>query len=195
MARRAAAVCLASTTAETFSSELPWAIAMTLIRASARAPKMRAAMPGVPYIPRPTTTTVAAPRRSSTPSISSRAISSWNVSSRAARARSASPSGTLKQIECSDEAWLMSDTEIPARCIAPKVRAAMPGTPSMPLPVTVTSAWPGIADSAFTGYPLKVRRREISVPSRAGSANGRTRTAMARRLTGIRARGCRTFAP
>ena len=45
----------------------------------------------------------------------------------------------------------MSETEIPSRWSAAKVRAAMPGTPSMPLPVTVTSAWPEIAESAFTG--------------------------------------------
>ena len=65
-----------------------------------------------------------------------------NSRSRLSRASAATASGTLKQIECSDDAWEMSETEICRACSAAKVRAAMPGTPSMPLPVTVTSAWP-----------------------------------------------------
>ena len=60
-------------------------------------------------------------------------------------------SGTLKQMECSEDAWELSDTEIRSRWSAANVRAAMPGTPSMPLPVTVTRAWPRMAERAFTG--------------------------------------------
>ena len=86
---------------------------MTLIRASASAENTREAMPGVPAIPSPTTTSVARPVCTSTPSISWRAISGRNVSSRLLRARSALSAGTLKQIECSDDAWVMSETEIP----------------------------------------------------------------------------------
>src|SRR5438445_6563894 len=52
----------------------------------------------------------------------------------------------------------MSDTEIPSWCTAAKVRAAMPGTPSMPLPVTVSSACFGMAESAFTGYCSRDRK-------------------------------------
>ncbi len=89
----------------------------------------------------------------------------------------------------------MSDTEIPSWCTAAKVRAAMPGTPSMPLPVTVSSACFGIAESALTGYCSSVRRREISVPSDAGSANGRIRIATFCLITGPSARGCSTLAP
>ena len=48
----------------------------------------------------------------------------------------------------------------------------------MPLPATVTSAWPAAADSALTGYLSSVRRAEISVPGASGSANGRTNTGM-----------------
>jgi hypothetical protein len=40
---------------------------------------------------------------------------------------------------------------MPLRCIAPKVRAAIPGTPSMPLPATVMRAWSFTAETAFTG--------------------------------------------
>ena len=124
---------------------------MTLIFASASAEKTRAAMPGVPAMPSPTTTSVAAPARTSTRSISCRPISRRNASSSPRRARSAWSSGTLKQIDCSEDAWLMSETEIPSWCTAAKARAAIPGTPSMPLPVTVRSACLGIAESAFTG--------------------------------------------
>src|SRR5206468_3373540 len=146
--RWARGASLPSTTSDRFSSDDPWAVAITLIPASARAEKTRAAMPGVSAMPSPTTTSVARPVRASTPSISCRAISRWNVCSRLRRARCALSSGTLKQIECSDEAWVMSDTEIPSWCTAAKVRAAMPGTPSMPLPVTVSSACFGMAESA-----------------------------------------------
>ena len=149
--RCARAASRASTTTEMFSSDDPWAIAMTLIPACASAPNTRAAIPGVPAIPSPTTTSVATPGRTSTPSISRRAISLWNSSTRLARARSAAASGTPKQMECSDDAWVMSETEIPLRWTAAKVRAAMPGTPSIPFPSTVSSACPVTAESAFTG--------------------------------------------
>ena len=108
-------------------------------------------MPGVPAMPSPTTTSVAAPARTSTRSISCRAISRRNVAARPLRARSACSSGTLKQMDCSDDAWLMSEIEIPSWCTAAKARAAMPGTPSIPLPVTVSRACLGIADTPFTG--------------------------------------------
>ena len=74
--------------------------------------------------------------------------------------------GTEKQIDCSDDDCEISDTLIPSRCSASNVRAAIPGTPSMPLPPTVISAWPVAADSALTGYLSSVRRAEISVPGR-----------------------------
>ncbi len=57
-------------------------------RASASAAKTRAAMPRWPAMPMPTTATVASPVRSSTPSISWRAIWSRNSSVRRSRARS-----------------------------------------------------------------------------------------------------------
>ncbi len=102
-------------------------------------------------MPSPTTARVATPVCTSTPSISRRAISSRKASERLTRARSALTSGRPKQIECSEEAWEISETEIRSRWSAAKVRAAMPGTPSIPLPVTVTRAWPMTADNALTG--------------------------------------------
>ena len=193
--RCARTTSFAATTTDRFSSEEPCAIAMTLIPPEASAVKVFAAMPGVPAIPSPTTAKVATPPWISTPSISRRAISSRNTSSRPARARCALASGTLKQIECSDDAWLIRETDTPCWCTAAKVRAAMPGMPSMPLPVTVTSACPLTADRAFTGWARSVRRREISVPRAPGSANGRMRMARLRPPTGMRARGWSTFAP
>ena len=60
-------------------------------------------------------------------------------------------SGSVKPIELSDEAWKMVETESPRRRRAANVRAAMPCTPIMPLPATVTTAWPRSVASAFTG--------------------------------------------
>ena len=177
------------------SSDDPCAIATMLMPPSASAENTRAATPGVPCIPRPTTASVARFDSTSTSSISRRAISSANAARRLARAVSALAAGTVKQIECSDDACDMSETETPSRCSAVNVRPAMPGTPSMPLPVTVTSACAVTADSAFTGYFVSVRRAEISVPAAVGSANGRTKSGVDRFASGVSARGCSTFAP
>ena len=152
-------------------------------------------MPGVPCMPSPTTAIVAMPGATSTPSISPRAISDRNSRSRLSRASAAAASGTLKQMECSDEAWEMSETEICRACSAAKVRAAMPGTPSMPLPVTVTSAWPMAAVSALTGNRAGATRSETSVPGDAGSPKGRTKIGIRRPASGMSARGCSTLAP
>ena len=94
---------------------------------------------------------VATSSRDVTLSISRFAISVRNSCDRPFRARAAAAVGTLKQIECSDDACEMSDTEMPSRCSVPKVRAAMPGTPSIPFPATVIIAWSADIDSAFTG--------------------------------------------
>ena len=131
-------------------------------------------------MPSPTTAIVAMPTRSSTPSISPRAISALNSRSRLSRASSAPASGTLKQIECSDEACVISETEIWRACSAANVRAAMPGTPSIPFPVTVTSACPIAAVSAFTGNRAGATRSDTSVPGEAGSPKGRTKIGIRR---------------
>ena len=177
------------------SSDDPCAMATTLIPPAASAEKTPAAMPGVPCMPSPTTAIVAMPVPTSTPSISPRPISPRNSRSRPSRASAASGSGTLKQIECSEEACEIRETEIRRACSAAKVRAAMPGTPSMPLPVTVSSAWPPAAVSALTGFRPAPTRSETSVPAESGSAKGRTYTGMRRPATGMSARGCSTLAP
>ncbi len=66
-------------------------------------------------------------------------------------ARSAWVSGRVNPIELSDDAWKIVDTESRSASTAENVRAAMPWTPAMPLPATVTIAWSRTIASAFTG--------------------------------------------
>ncbi len=47
--------------------------------------------------------------------------------------------GTAKQMDCSEEACVISGTLVPVDATAPNARAATPGTPSMPRPSMVTS--------------------------------------------------------
>jgi len=178
-----------------FSSDEPCAIATMLMPPSASAEKTRAATPGVPCMPRPTTANVARFDSTSMSSISRRSISSANAARRLSRAVSALADGTVKQMECSDDACEMSDTDTPARSSAENVRPAMPGTPSMPLPDTVTSACSVTADNALTGYFVSVRRPEISVPVAEGSENGRMKSGVDRLTSGVSARGWSTLAP
>ena len=149
--RAASAVCPPSTTNEMFSSDEPWAIAITFTPPAARAEKTRAEMPGVPAIPLPTTATTATSPRDVMPSMRPVWSSSRKARRSAVTALPASPSGRVKPIELSEEAWKIVETESDSACTAVNVRAAMPGTPIMPLPATVTSAWLLIVARAFTG--------------------------------------------
>ena len=127
-------------------------MATTLIPAAASAENTPAATPGVPCMPSPTTATVAMPVFDLDAVDLAPADLVGELPLEAlARVGRRTVSGTVKQIECSDDAWEMSETEIWRSCSAWNVRAAMPGTPSIPLPVTVTSACPPAAVSAFTG--------------------------------------------
>ncbi len=92
------------------------------------------------------------------------ASSSRNAARRLLTARSASPSGSVKPIELSDDAWKMVDTDSRSASTATNVRAAMPWTPTMPLPATVTIACPRTIAIAFTGYMASDRFAETSVP-------------------------------
>ncbi len=190
-ARCAAAALPSSTTTEMFSSDAPWAIAITFTCASAIAAKRRAATPRVPDIPRPTIATIARSARTSMPSISSRSSCSENAARNASLAARAEALGTTRQIECSEDACEMSATETPTRSSAPNARAAMPGTPTMPSPEILMIACAPIAVIARTGYRFSValsRRVVISVPGESGSASGRMKRCVASRSP-IRARG------
>ena len=75
------------------------------------------------------------------------------------------------------------------------VRAAMPCTPTMPLPATVITACAGSIASDLTGYAFSDCRADTSVPGSDGSMNDRTRSVMRVPAIGMSARGCSTFAP
>ena len=132
-------------------SDEPCAIATTLMRPAARAVNTRAAIPGVPAMPSPTTAMTAMPGFDVTLSMSPLAISPPKTLRMLRTARSASDSGSVNPIELSDEAWKIVDTERRSASTAENVRAAMPWTPAMPLPATVTIAWPRTMASALTG--------------------------------------------
>lgn len=126
-------------------------MATMLMPPDSRAVNTRAAMPGVPAMPSPTTAMTETPAREVTPSMRPLAISSRNTALTLFTARSASAAGTVKPMELSDDPWKMVETDNRSRSTAPKVRAAMPWTPTMPLPATVITACAGRTASAFTG--------------------------------------------
>ena len=103
----------------------------------------RAATPGVPTMPSPTTATTAMPGRDVTLSMRPLASSPWNARLTARTARSASGSGSVNPIELSEEAWKIVETDRRSASTATNVRAAMPCTPAIPLPATVTTACRG----------------------------------------------------
>ena len=146
-------------------------------------------------MPSPTTAITASPGRALTLSMAPVAISAAKARRRLATARSASASGTVKPIELSDEAWKIVDTDSRSASTAAKVRAAMPCTPTMPLPATVTTAWRGSTATAFTGYCGDTSRPATVVPGRVGSRNERTSSVIRVPEIGMRARGCSTLAP
>ena len=97
------------------------------------------------------------------------ASSSRNAFLSAATARAASASGRVKPIELSDEAWKIVETERPSAWTGSNVRAAMPGTPTMPFPATVTRAWPADGGERLHGVAgQRASRLETSVPGRVG---------------------------
>src|SRR5262245_5831243 len=89
----AAPASRSSTMNEMLTSDEPWAIASTLIRAEATAEKSRAATPGVPRIPSPTAATAATGPCALTPSSLPSAISAPNSSRSAWNERARSSSG------------------------------------------------------------------------------------------------------
>src|SRR5262249_30312812 len=104
------------------------------------------------------------------------------------RAISASPewlSGTARHIDDSELDWLIIVTLIFSSARARNTRAAIPGTPDMPLPSTETRHCPRIAVTALTGCEPGVNRLSTTVPSRSGAKELRERTGIARPAAGI----------
>ena len=85
-------------------SDDPWAMAMTLTRCSPKALKIRPAMPGVVWMPAPTMVTMATASRSQTRSMSRRCNSAANSASSPATTAGADASGTIKVMDCSEDA-------------------------------------------------------------------------------------------
>ena len=190
IARAASAASGPSTANEMLRSDEPCAIATTLMLLAASAENTRAAMPGAPAMPSPTTATTAMPGRAVTLSMSPLASSSRNACADAARRRArASVSGSVKPIELSDEAWKIVETERRSASTAANVRAAMPCTPTMPLPATVTIAWPCTMASALTGYAVeRPARRDLGAGRRRDrGTSGRAARCACRRSGSARA--------
>ena len=102
----------------------------------------------------------------------------------------------MNPIELSDDAWKIVETERRSASIAANVRAAMPCTPIMPLPATVTIAWP-VHDRQRLD---RIRGRTSGAPTLrcralSGSRNERTWSTIRVPAIGISARGCSTLAP
>ncbi len=95
---------------------------------------------------------------------------------------------------CSDEAWEIISTLAPCAATAAKVRAAMPGTPIIPRPATVTSASPRMTVSALTVPPFPAWAT-TRVPGKAGLKVLRTLIGMPRSMAGSIVLGCSTLAP
>ena len=113
----------------------------------------------------------------------------------------AASEGTAKQMDCSDEACVMSGTLVPVEATAPNARAATPGTPSMPRPSIVTNFCLRMAVTALMTCsplytfpfecPFAIRR----VPGWDGLNVLQMRSPMPASTTGRIVFGCRTLAP
>ena len=95
---------------------------------------------------------------------------------------------------CSDDACEIISTLAPRCATAAKVRAAMPGTPIMPRPATVTSASPRITVRALTVPPFD-DLGTTRVPGKLGLKVLRTLIVMPRSMAGSIVFGWSTFAP
>ena len=184
-----------STTAEMMRSLAPWAMATTLQPTSARASKNVPATPARVRMPSPTMLSTARPRRRSTGSRKPAASSLGKASWMAATAPGPSDRRTAKQMESSDELWVMSTAEMPFRARALKTRPAMPGVPGMPGPVRFTTERSPRKDSPRTPLGGGGTSSRMRVPGWAGSKLLHTRTGMPRSRTGGMVLGCRTLAP
>src|SRR5512135_832201 len=89
-----------------------------------------------------------------TRSISSSSISWTKAFSNAFSTNGPASDGTAKQMDCSDEACVMSGTLVPVDATAPNALAATPGTPSIPRPSIVTNFCLRMAVTALMTCPL-----------------------------------------
>ena len=155
-------------TTEMLRSDAPWAIARTLTPAEPSAWNTFAATPSAPAMPSPTTARMLQPWSSSTLWIWPSRNSGSNARRTTRSARSASPAGTAKQIECSELPCEIRMTEMPSSRSAPNSRCAVPGTPIMPAPSRLTSAMRSMLVIPLTSGS-RSERSWISVPGRSAA--------------------------
>ena len=125
------------TTTVMLYSDAPCAMATTFTDACASASKSIAETPGVWHMFLPTAASTA---QSSTVEISLMRPAAMAFSKRADSARlaaSASCERTAKQMECSEDAWLIITTLHPACFTVSNTALAVPGTPTIPVPSTL----------------------------------------------------------
>lgn len=95
----------------------------------------------------------------------------------------------------SEEDWVISTTEMPARDITANTRAAMPTMPFMPGPETLIIAMLFRLVMPFTGIASSVLSLPISVPGACGLAVFLIRQGIWNWAIGVMVRGCSTLAP
>src|SRR5690606_39664290 len=103
-------------------------------------------------------------------SILRKAISFSKAASMAVLANCASFSSIPKQMECSEEAWVIKITLIFSKDNVSNNRFEKPGIPIMPLPCKVNKAMLEILLMPVTGDPLLLTSLEMMVPAASGSA-------------------------
>ncbi len=133
-------------------------------------------------------------RANSSPRVSSPA----NSRRRAAVTRDAASFATTKLILYSDDDCEIIITLAPVAATAEKTRAAMPGTPIMPAPWSVTRLMPGIDVRALTMLPLPpplVLAAPITVPGNSGLKVFLIQMGIPLPTAGATVLGCSTLAP
>ncbi|MDL1885946.1 ABC transporter substrate-binding protein [Anaerolineae bacterium CFX8] len=183
------------TTNEMLHSDDPCAMAMTLMPRSPITENTRPATPGVPRIPAPTAVIITTFSSTSTRSMSRRASSAASSASIASRTFRAVLSVTRKQKLCSDDDCEIIRMLAPACALARKVRPAMPGTPIIPLPLTVSRLTFLMLVTALMTVCVRSPFSRMSVPGCCGLNVFRTRIGIPLSRIGWTVLGCSTFAP
>src|SRR5215831_2315789 len=141
MAFNARPCCPSSMTHEMLRSEAPCAIALTLMLLRPSESNTLPDTPGRPFIPSPTTARIACSGLWTT-NISRSSDSCLNSRSMAKMPRFASAARTAKQMVCSDDACEIRMMFTRSAASVLNSRSAMPGTPTIPGPDTVSSDSP-----------------------------------------------------
>ena len=95
----------------------------------------------------------------------------------------------------SEEDWVISTTEIPARDMVANTRAAMPTMPFIPGPETLNIAMLLRLEIPFTGRSSSSRLAPISVPGACGLPVFLIKQGIWNWAIGAIVRGCKTLAP